>query len=337
LYIPSYFDVTKLYESEGTLTETNFRNNFNSGKNIINHYHHGSITGFDVGAGYWSRSDMDALDNSDKLSVLYTISCLSGAFDYDCLGEHAIRNSDGGCVAYIGNSRYGWGSPGHPSQGSGPQLDIKFFKCLFEQNSYHAGKTLADAKSFYTPQAQEEGSGQYLRWAIYALNLLGDPELCIWTDSLAELLVSHPKKLQPGTQQLNIAVANSGDPLSGALACLSKNPEIYLRDTTDSGGEVDFALEVSDTCQIHLVITSQNALPYEYQIEVVDYKPGDANGDSTLNLSDAVFLANYLLKQGQAPDPLDLGDADCTGNIDLADVIIIANYYFKGGPTPCSF
>jgi len=337
IYLPEYFDVTKLYESENTLNKTSFRNNFNSGMNIINHYHHGSVSGFDVGTGYWYKQDMDDLTNSSKPSVLYTISCLSNAFDMDCLGEHSIRNPDGGCVAYIGNSRYGWGSPGSPTQGSGPQMDMKFFSYLFTQNSYHAGKTLADAKSYYVPQARVQSSGNYLRCAIYALNLMGDPELCIWNDSLAELIVSHPKKLQPGAHQINVEVSNAGEPLSGALACLSNDPEIYFRDTTDSVGEVGFSLDVMDTCQVLLVVTSHNYVPYQYPIEFVDYQPGDANGDGSLNVSDCIFLANYLLKQGQAPDPLDLGEADCNGSINLSDVIIIANYYFKGGPTPCSF
>ncbi len=335
-YIPPQFDITKLYESLENLSKTSFRLNFNSGKNLINHYAHGSVTGFSLGPDYWYRSDMDALTNSSRLSVLYTISCFSNAFDYDCLGEHSINNPNGGCIAYIGNSRYGWGVPGEPTHGSGPQLDIQFFRYLFAENSFNAGKTLADAKAFYVPLARKN-SGRYLRWALYALNLLGDPELCIWTDSLSELIVSHPKKLKLGTHQINVEVTNEGFPLSGAMVCLNKAPEIYLRDTTGSAGQVDFSFCVSDTSEISLVITSQNFIPFQYPIEVVNYQPGDANGDSLLNLADVIFIANYILKNGPEPDPLELADADCNDIIDLADAILIANYCLKGGPAPCSF
>lgn len=62
--------------------------------------------------------------------------------------------------------------------------------------------------------------------------------------------------------------------------------------------------------------------------------PGDANGDGLVNLSDAIYILNYLFKGGPAPDPMEAGDANGSGNVDLSDAIYILNYLFKGGDPP---
>jgi hypothetical protein len=68
-----------------------------------------------------------------------------------------------------------------------------------------------------------------------------------------------------------------------------------------------------------------------------DCRPGDADGDSTINIADAVYLTDYIFKGGPAPTPYALcsGDADCSGNVDIGDGVYIVNYIFKGGPEPC--
>jgi Zn-dependent M28 family amino/carboxypeptidase len=61
---------------------------------------------------------------------------------------------------------------------------------------------------------------------------------------------------------------------------------------------------------------------------------GDANSDALINLSDAIYILNYLFKSGLAPDPLDAGDANCDGTVNLSDAIYLLNYLFKGGLPP---
>jgi serine protease len=62
---------------------------------------------------------------------------------------------------------------------------------------------------------------------------------------------------------------------------------------------------------------------------------GDVNRDGKINLSDVIYLANYVLKAGLAPVPLQSGDCNCDGNYNLVDVILLANYVIKGQPFPC--
>jgi hypothetical protein len=61
---------------------------------------------------------------------------------------------------------------------------------------------------------------------------------------------------------------------------------------------------------------------------------GDANGDNTIDIGDAVSLINYIFKSGPAPNPIDAGDANCDGPIDIGDAVHLINYIFKSGPAP---
>jgi len=65
-------------------------------------------------------------------------------------------------------------------------------------------------------------------------------------------------------------------------------------------------------------------------------KPGDANGSGgNPNLSDIIYLVNYVFKGGPAPNPTCRGDANgLGGNANLSDIIYLVNYVFKGGPQP---
>jgi len=65
------------------------------------------------------------------------------------------------------------------------------------------------------------------------------------------------------------------------------------------------------------------------------YVCGDANGDATVNISDAIYTIGYIYKGGPAPKPLEAADANCDQTINIADPVYLINYIFKGGPEPC--
>ncbi len=65
-----------------------------------------------------------------------------------------------------------------------------------------------------------------------------------------------------------------------------------------------------------------------------DWLYGDCNRDQKVNISDGIYLINYLFKQGPEPDPLQAGDANCDAKVTISDVIYLVNYLFKGGLPP---
>jgi hypothetical protein len=65
------------------------------------------------------------------------------------------------------------------------------------------------------------------------------------------------------------------------------------------------------------------------------YLCGDANGDGSVDISDAVYLIAYIFAGGSAPNPLLAGDANCDSAVDISDVVYLIAYIFSGGPAPC--
>ncbi|UCD29677.1 MAG: dockerin type I repeat-containing protein, partial [Planctomycetota bacterium] len=61
---------------------------------------------------------------------------------------------------------------------------------------------------------------------------------------------------------------------------------------------------------------------------------GDANGDETINIADAVYIIDYVFRGGPAPNPLCIGDANGDYTVNVADAVYLINYIFKGGPDP---
>ena len=65
------------------------------------------------------------------------------------------------------------------------------------------------------------------------------------------------------------------------------------------------------------------------------YICGDSNADEAVNVSDAVWIINYVFAGGDPPDPLDAGDANCDATCNVADAVWIINYIFAAGYDPC--
>ena len=90
----------------------------------------------------------------DKYYIFYSAGCTSNKFEHsDAIAEHHILNTNGGAVAYIGNSRYGWYYSGSPGSGPSDNYDKEFYKRLFADDYDHIGETLAMSKQTYIPNS----------------------------------------------------------------------------------------------------------------------------------------------------------------------------------------
>ncbi len=62
---------------------------------------------------------------------------------------------------------------------------------------------------------------------------------------------------------------------------------------------------------------------------------GDCNGDCLINISDAVYLIQYIFAGGDPPLPEQSCDVNCSGLVNISDAVFIISYIFGGGPEPC--
>jgi hypothetical protein len=177
--------------------------------------------------------------------------------------------------------------------------------------------------SFTAQVIDQAGHGDEKPFSI-AIN----PMLTIAGESLPDGTAGSPYTFQlvssGGTG--TILWADSGASLTGIG--LSISPAGLLSGTVASPAVVSFTIKATDavgsTAYSHLSINFQRG-----------YVCGDANGDSHLNVGDAVFLINFIFKGAPSPNPNAAGDANCDSRVNVGDAVSLINYVFKSGPAPC--
>lgn len=306
LYIPPDVLITKLYETRNNESSSSVSAAINSGVNLMNHDGHGWYTVMGTGTDNMTIEDVDALSNGNRLGILYSIGCWVGAFDRDAISEHFIRNPNGGGVAFIGNSRYGWGSPGNPGYGYSDRFDAEFYDMVFERNLINIGIALAADKAIFIPYSYDEN---VYRWHQYQLNLLGDPLMPIWCNIPEEIQVSIPADVIPGAElRLDFANVDSGQ------VCLTQFDSI-LAVYPFYNGSVRLRIPDNITDSLNIGVYSPNHIPLVRKVglsgngsfvfldTVLVVDTGAAFPDSVLSPDEAGKLVVVLMNTGSDVQP----------------------------------
>lgn len=168
--------------------------------------------------GSFTNADADKLSNS--FPFIYTsISCHTNAFDKDSLSEHFMNNPNGGAVAYWAHSRFGLFDSNNEGYYYSILLIKEFFSLILSNQSNVSptlGEITARARAKYRDKAR--GDGICERWLLLGMNLLGDPEMRVWTDDVKELKVGISTPIS-GDGRISLSVADSQGPVSAAMAC----------------------------------------------------------------------------------------------------------------------
>ncbi|MGH8380291.1 C25 family cysteine peptidase [Pseudomonas sp.] len=184
--IPGWNVVSRLYKDETDLTPVQaaaapvqhltsdrVRDALNAQPHIVSLSGHGNSDGC-CGAGRWMAQN---LTNGWHSFIGYADSCLTNQFDSeDAFSEDLLKNPNGGAVAYVGNSRFSWIGLGDDNQRA-------FFHRL--TSTRHLG-LMNDMRCTALDLGYWHAYG---RWAIFALNLMGDPEMLVWRGRRRPLFV----------------------------------------------------------------------------------------------------------------------------------------------------
>src|SRR6185295_6814869 len=81
--------------------------------------------------------------------------------------------------------------------------------------------------------------------------------------------------------------------------------------------------------------SNSNGVPDECEANVVFHR-GDAHNDGGADLSDAVFILNYLFLGRATPSCMEAADVQNDGKVNIADPTYLLNYLFLGGAPPTS-
>ncbi len=262
--------VDRLYPgTDPPLNRSNVLAAIGAGCNLVNFSDHADYysmgTGLRTGGGQITLSDAAGLGNAGRPAVLYTVGCYNGAFDKSCIGERFLSGPNG-AAAFIGCSREAWYIPGQPLAGVSYRYDREFFAALLDDSCYGLGAALGMAKARLIPSS---GDG-LMRWSQYEINLLGDPEMQVWTGPPRPLALSLPESLLTGIDTIEIAVADSanGAPLPGARVCLTNDHGLYAVAECDGAGLARFVCDPRMPDTLAVTVTAHDFRPKESRIEV---------------------------------------------------------------------
>lgn len=135
--------------------------------------------------------------------------------------------------------------------------------------------------------------------------------------------------------------------LDGSI--LTWNPEFRAAQYTRTGAELWRSDEVyathgdfagAATGETYWILLEYTADPFVLLRKLVKYDLGGVCGDADrsgrIDISDAVYMVNYIFAGGRPPaDPAE-GDYDCNGRTDVSDIVHLINYFFAGGAAPCA-
>ncbi|MBN2151615.1 MAG: hypothetical protein JW839_09230 [Candidatus Lokiarchaeota archaeon] len=196
------------------LSETNLRNAWNAGASIVNLAGHGAPTLFTGDgvppAGLINAAGAGALTNGGELPFVYIFSCSSGAFDYDeitgvsnSLSEELVLNANGGAIAVVSAARTTYYFTVDPLFEALNEGQNRFFwREFMVKNEYQPGRALYLSQESYIDQFINKywnvqlnhdpelaadpsylGQEEKFRKNLLAYNLLGDPELWVYTNT----------------------------------------------------------------------------------------------------------------------------------------------------------
>lgn len=192
-----------------------------------------------------------------------------------------------GAVAYFGTT---YAPPYSPPPGAAPfrgAVAGGLFRALFEEESLTTGSVAKRGKdSLYQEFGLTPDGNFYVEW-----NLLGDPELNLWTAVPKPLAVTHDDYIPLGSQTFSVTVKdqNTQEPVDHALVCvmMPNNPDFYHYGYTDNSGTIAFEINPSPDSMC-VTVTARNYHPYEGACRAVQFlsdSPGATGFNQTQHLA----------------------------------------------------
>lgn len=203
---------------------------------------------------------------------MYTHGCICGSFDAsDCIAEHMVK-IDNFAAAFVGNSRYGWFNEGQ-TEGPSAHIHREFIDALYTDSLHRIG--MAHMESKYATAPWVNASGQHeegaLRWCFYDCNVLGDPDMSIWTAELWEVDVNFPSAITIGQESYSLHISSSGNPVKGLDAALVMDGVLYGIGSSNFLGNVEMSLDpvFTNVGLAKLYVSGFNCTPQEFDVQVI--------------------------------------------------------------------
>jgi hypothetical protein len=266
------------------LTSTDFRNELNSGYATIFVTGHGAPDRYtDISLTYYTSADALSIANINKSSLIYSDTCTSSSYDMndDSIGEILIKRNNSGAIGYIGGLRLTWYFQYDTNLEKLNRGNSKlFWQEFFQEKKFQQGKALYDSKvaylnSDYFQRGETSIQREYQRKNVLTYNLLGDPELDVYTNIPMNVPNYFTSEIFEG-QRVSLTIKdNAGTAIPYGRIHLRTSDGKYRTVYANKEGEVPFRLPVQPNESYNVTITGHNLIPSKFNFTTLPdiFKP----------------------------------------------------------------
>jgi hypothetical protein len=246
------------------------------------------------GAGsYWPEpfNVRPSIRNGKKFPIIFSWSCQTllrtGYLGQRWLKAGTVRNPYG-AVAYIGSTTSGLYARYRNF------VARNFFRAIFEHHIDNIGKALKEGlDSLWTYTPDSFGRTLYPEW-----NLLGDPEMNLWTQVPKPMRAVFDTSIGTGKQTFTVNVMTiDRNPITNALVCVmsERDTNCYYYGYTDNLGKTELIINPAISGPISVTVTAQNFIPFEGRCLVVSNSSINiAQTQNSINADDSSILWNPI-------------------------------------------
>ena len=303
--VPLAWNTATYYEENGSWSGTNYINEMSTGCHLAHHLGHANET-YNCKVYSSDIPSFTANGVAHTYNVGYSQGCYSGAFDTaECIHEDFVH-APNGYVAWIGNTRYGYGVH-YTTNGSSQYYHRQFVDALFGEGVNEFAAANDDSRADNVPYINYETN----RWVHYEVTAFGDPAMPVWTATPRLPACAHAGVFVLGMPSYAVAVSAEGSPVAGARVCLRDElGTCYGFGVTDANGEVTVAVAPAQPGTMQLVVSDADLLVTETSFPIVPTGP-------------------YVVLAGQAIDdgPGGNGDGDCDAGETIALAVQLENVW----------
>ena len=257
----NFFDTGTDYEEGAAhdVTSYNFTNKLNDGFGYLHFAGHGNYQSLimESGADFDTQNVMNL--SNQVGGVVLTNACWTNAFDVvePAFSEALIRNPNGGCLAYFGSSRYGFGNA-EPSSilGASLRYNAIFMDYIFKKKM-SGSMTFGEIAAFTKNEFNSLGiTNPILSYLMYAINPIGDPELPLYKGM--------PKTFENVRifEMDNVLYVNTGGVEKGRICITSLDLNDGYKNSVE---KVSFQAFENLPGEFQITITAPNYKPYTYK------------------------------------------------------------------------
>ncbi|MCK4304384.1 MAG: T9SS type A sorting domain-containing protein, partial [Candidatus Eisenbacteria sp.] len=210
--------------------------------------------------------------------------------------------SPSGYIAWVGNTRYGFGVH-YTTNGSSQYYHRQYVDALFAEDLNELAAANDDSRTDNVGYIGYEAN----RWVHYELTAFGDPAMPIWTATPQAPELEHMGVFVLGTDDYSVTVRVAGAPVEGARVCMwDDEGTAYDFGITDANGDVTLHPHPSYPGTMHLVVSDANLTVTDVTMPIIPTGPyivieshtiddlAGGNGDGDCDAGETIELAMEL-------------------------------------------